>query len=344
MNRATPQITGCVHVSALYSRGHDRAIRRWLWVPIAMLFASLCATDVHAILRRHDVPDSEYLVEADAYAQVVDLIEPGDCLATLIDRRWLITAGHCAEDFSLPGIVRIAGVDRAVEEIVYHPDYDGWTQDIALVRLKEPVTDVEPLPLYRQMDELDKTVILLGRGDTGTGIGGQSEATLDLLTRRATNTVTVADNTLLKWTFNSPDSAVVTALEGISGDGDSGGPAFIEVDHVLHVAGISSWQDAPDDQLGKYGVVEVYSRVSTELEFIDGRLSAGLQGDDGASDDQPPESSAPPENAESTGLQKSPDEGCSVGGAGSGWPLVVLMLWLISRRTGIAKKSVRRDG
>jgi hypothetical protein len=296
--------------------GLDRALRRAIWVAMLLLNA-LTASDARAIIRRHDVADSEYIVDPGELPQVIDLLEPGDCLATLIDPEWLITAAHCTEGLTLPHAVPIAGTSRAVAAIVDHPGYDGWDHDVSLLRLEEPVTDVAPLPLYRDTGEVGKTVILVGRGDTGTGLLGQSAATLDLLTRRATNVVTSADDLWLRWTFDAPDSEAVMDLEGISGDGDSGGPALIVIDGVLQVAGISAWQDADDPDLGRYGVVEVYSRVSTELAFIEGTI--------GGMDGEIPD--GPPAMAAATG------EGCSVAaGTGPGWAPILLVPWLFARR------------
>jgi len=62
-------------------------------------------------------------------------------------------------------------------------------------------------------------------------------------------------------------------LEGISGPGDSGGPTLID----LCVAGVSSAQrvviDVDDEGRetggpGRYGVIEVYTRVSSYLPWI----------------------------------------------------------------------------
>ena len=61
----------------------------------------------------------------------------------------------------------------------------------------------------------------------------------------------------------------VTELEGISGDGDSGGPAFVMTSRGLELAGLSAFQRASGARLGKYGATEVYTRVSQYQDFVD---------------------------------------------------------------------------
>jgi secreted trypsin-like serine protease len=58
-----------------------------------------------------------------------------------------------------------------------------------------------------------------------------------------------------------------TALEGVGGEGDSGGPAIVRTTHALTIAGISSWQDH-SGTLGSYGCVEHYARVSQQIAWI----------------------------------------------------------------------------
>ena len=59
-------------------------------------------------------------------------------------------------------------------------------------------------------------------------------------------------------------------MEGISGPGDSGGPAFIFVAGKGYLAGISSGQStrATKGKEGVYGVREYYVRVSSYVNWI----------------------------------------------------------------------------
>lgn len=237
----------------------------------------LCSSVAFAIIRRHDVEDAEYTVEATDYPAVADLLEPGDCLATLITSRWALTAAHCVQHLELPRTLTFGDESAAVAGFVCNPRFDGLRHDIALVHLQEAVS-VEPVGIYRNRDELGRVVTLVGRGDTATGLEGQAGARLDLQTRRATNTVDEVTSRWLKFVFHAPEDEMATALEGISGDGDSGGPAFIDGPEGQQLAGLSAFQDAPNSRLGTYGVTEVYTRVSSYQDFVDEVTAPGWDG------------------------------------------------------------------
>lgn len=234
----------------------------------AILIVLLSSSVAFAIIRRHDVDDAEYLVDASEYPAVADLLEPGDCLATLVAPQWALSAAHCVRHLDVPHTLTFGVETVGVRGKVCNERFDGVRHDIALVHLDAPVS-VQPHPIYRGDDELGQQVILVGRGDTATGLTGQDGATLDLLTRRSTNTVAETTSRWLKFRFDAPSDPGVTAIEGISGDGDSGGPAFIDTPEGLALAGLSAYQDASGSNLGKYGVTEVYTRVSRYRDFVD---------------------------------------------------------------------------
>jgi len=70
--------------------------------------------------------------------------------------------------------------------------------------------------------------------------------------------------------FERPGEKGVTALEGVGAAGDSGGPAFIEVDGVSYIAGLNSWGDGPRGvRVGQYGAYDYQTRVTQYLEWLD---------------------------------------------------------------------------
>ena len=249
-----------------------------------IIAASLAAT----IITRHDRDDAEYRALGDQYRTAyVDLNIPrrdGKAVpngaATLIAPRWVLTAAHCGvvidivrKAESTPYTIEVSGKTFTVDSVVNHAGWDNpdTRDDIALLRLSEPVTHVQPVALYRDSLEVGKTVVLLGRGEVGDG--RTTPKPTDTHLRGATNIVETADQRWITFTFDAPDVERATHLEGISGSGDSGGPALIIVDGKPHVAGISSSQNPGGRPVGTYGVREFYSRVSRYTAWIDGITS-----------------------------------------------------------------------
>jgi hypothetical protein len=74
-------------------------------------------------------------------------------------------------------------------------------------------------------------------------------------------------------------------LEGIFGNGDSGGPALIQVDDQWLLAGIAAWKVVQGDirtaRPGLYGQTNCNVRLSHYIEWIESVISVQSQ-DDGA--------------------------------------------------------------
>ncbi len=226
------------------------------------------------IIRRHDRPDSAYLALGARYPALAHINLPTksgarDGEGTLIGRHWILTAAHVAQEVRLGHRIEVGGKFFTVDSIVIHPAWTRGPHDLALLRLSFPVMDVAPVPLYRGDDEQGREVILLGYGDIGTGQTGPTGN--DGLVRGATNRIDEAAGFWLKFAFDPPGSPNVTDLEGVSGPGDSGGPAFFEIDDRVILAGVSSAQSsrASGGRPGHYGVIEYYVRVSRYLDWID---------------------------------------------------------------------------
>lgn len=227
------------------------------------------------IVTRHDTPDEAYVAFADELPVTAAIVRYSttDVAGTLITPRWIASAAHVAETVE-PGQQLLTIRDDSVEvaEVVLHPGWvkDGRPEDIALIRLTEPIADVRPVALYPRRDEQNQEVIVVGNGDFGTGRTGPKGN--DGRMRAGTNLVDAATESYLTWVFDDPRTrpARATRLEAISGPGDSGGPAFIREGSTYYLAGISSGQstDATGGKEGYYGVTEYYTRVSTYLEWI----------------------------------------------------------------------------
>lgn len=242
---------------------------------MALLSASFCA---NSIVIRHDVDDQKYQVPANTVPQLATFYVDG-AHGTLIDPKWILTAAH-ATFCVVPGAEVLINERRVpVEQVFVHKDYTpGISHDIALVKLAEPVTDVKPFTINTQADEEGRILWLIGIGGTGNGSAGQtidSFANAGVL-RRAQNQVARADGPTMTFVFDQGPDAL--PLEGVSGGGDSGGPAYTFECGQGTVYGISS--RVKGGGIGRYGVQEIYSRISYFSEWIkqviDGRDTAAI--------------------------------------------------------------------
>ncbi|MGC1549073.1 MAG: trypsin-like serine protease [Rhodanobacter sp.] len=254
--------------------------RSGLYAGALLAVASLSA---YAIEIRHDVPDAKYLISASELPALADL--PVEGHGVLIAPQWVVTAGHAVRWQKSVDEVTIAGKPRKVEAIVYNPgfrdmpmsiemggisgiyDFIHHRDDIALVKLAEPVTDVAPVPLYRGQDELGKTAEIMGKGQTGNGLDGiAANASHRVALRRAYNVITEAEGRWLAYRFDAPPKAL--PLEGMHGGGDSGGPVLIQQDGVWKLAGLSDHQRTNPRAFGLYGAVAYDVRISHYADWI----------------------------------------------------------------------------
>ncbi len=264
-----------------------------------VLFLSLCVSSTAgAIVIRHDVDDTKYRIDAAEFPALADL--PGEGHGVLIAPQWVVTAAHAT--FTNPTGIMLNGVCREVERIIIHPGYKKLpddliaetlksgvqtraiallttSDDIALIKLAQPVTDVAPTPLYRHNDELGKTVKLIGKGATGNGLIGQnSHDSHRTALRRAYSKISRTDGHWLVYRFERGPAA--HALEGVSANGDSGGPVLIEVKGRWQLAGLASWKyiqpGKPATQVGFYGQSTYNVRLSSYAKWIEDTMAAEI--------------------------------------------------------------------
>jgi hypothetical protein len=238
------------------------------------------------IVIRHDVPDAAYLAKESDFPALFGIYRTRaghkECVATLISARWAITAAHCTREKRLlkaavPGSggysVEVAGRSAYIDKVLQHPgNGTGRAPDLALLRFASPITHVIPIPLFRGGDEQGRVILMPGWGGTGNGKSGLGVE--DGLFRVAENRVDRAGKGRLCWMFDAPgpNSRALT-LEGISGPGDSGGPALVRTPAGWAVAGVSSAQDTMNGPEGLYGVEEIFVRVSEFTRWIDRSLA-----------------------------------------------------------------------
>ncbi|KGK00347.1 trypsin-like serine protease [Thalassotalea sp. ND16A] len=234
-----------------------------------ILLAILFSLPSYAIVIRHDVSDSKYQAELTDFPALATFYIDG-AHGTLIKSKWIVTAAHATFCIKPNAKVLINNKARVIKNLYIHPDYTpGQSHDIALVELVEEVLDVAPADTYQQSDESGKQIWFIGIGGTGTGITGETidNAANNGVLRKAQNTIIAAPGPLIKFIFNRDDEAL--PLEGVSGGGDSGGPAFIASEDGFKLLGVSSRPEGKFTNIGEYGITEVYSRVSFFSSWIE---------------------------------------------------------------------------
>ena len=241
---------------------------------VTLLATLVLAGNSNAIVIKHDKPADSYLANQDDFPPLATFYNIG-VHGTLIAPQWVLTAAHTVFCLDEGQIIKIGDERAEVEARYSYPTYKlGKSNDLALIKLKAPVVDVQPTKIYRKHNEDGQTVWFIGSGGTGTGLTGETVGYKDNngTLRKAQNSVASVSKSDLTFIFDSGDDGL--ELEGASGNGDSGGPAFIAVDGEYYLLGVSSRTGSWFKDVGEYGVKELYTRVSVHAEWIDKVIAA----------------------------------------------------------------------
>ena len=214
------------------------------------------------------------------YANDSNVFSAQFCSGVLIDKSWVLTAAHCVQGMSAQGIqvavgawdlTAFTGSRTPVKSIRIHPQFSSTSlyNDIALVELSVP-SAIQPITLFSGESVDNTPPSLLGKLVTVLGWGVADSTTSwyypEIL--RQVSLPVVADSSCNDIYINPvlPSQFCAGYWEGKDAcEGDSGGPAVVQVDgHWVH-AGIVSAGVSCQEYFGWYGK---YTRTSAYLSFI----------------------------------------------------------------------------
>ncbi|MDX1692556.1 MAG: trypsin-like serine protease [Ketobacteraceae bacterium] len=206
----------------------------------------------------------------------------GACGASLISSRWLVTAAHCVEEFGEPDYAAYVAMGAAdlesggvrtmlIDKVISHPDYTPNSDqgpplnDVALIRLSSPVTDLAPIRIINSVDLAglndDYPAMIYGWGETGSGPSTVLQAA-DVSFR----TQDTCDDA---WSGFVSESSVCSIDED-SGTcfGDSGGPLTVTVDDEEVLVGITSYGAGGPDGVCRQSLPDVFMSPSYYFSWI----------------------------------------------------------------------------
>lgn len=203
---------------------------------------------------------------------------------TLISPRVVLTAGHVAggniQGFYMgPGKPIGRGVNTSASDTMrkipitekrIHPSYEckvdcdqwkGWNQDVSIIVLATPVTDVAPARFGTGAPQKGTICTTVGYGDHVADWDASDAQPTVKEKRTATSTV----STVLTRTFET------TWLTGIPDSGDSGGPVFCDDQGQRSLLGTVAYHTDGD---GPQHTREWYMRIDVIMPWIEEQLKS----------------------------------------------------------------------
>ncbi|GAA3438977.1 S1 family peptidase [Kutzneria kofuensis] len=199
-------------------------------------------------------------------------IRSGACSGSLIAAEWVVTAGHCFHDVN---DVRVGGAPRYHMTVTLgklkdsDPGGDSAqvvdvrqspVNDLAVVRLDRPITDIKPLALADKPPAVGEPLQFAGWGSTSPTVVAPS----DHLKRGQFRVAALHKTTL------DAEPTVPRTVENSPCPDDSGGPFFVSDDNVTGtlVAIVDNGPACPQPGL------EVVARVDAVSDWIHQQIDA----------------------------------------------------------------------
>lgn len=192
----------------------------------------------------------------------------------------------------------------AIESVAIHPTYSFPYDDLAVLKLANPVPASVPIyPLYTGTPTAGMTLILVGYGASGNGDTGPSVPANSTIKRVGANALDALQSTIdtsgktsrfFLYDFDGPTGngsmggpTLGNSLETVVAVGDSGSPVFVRNGSTLQLYGISNLVASPTGGTVSYqfgtvggGMVASDARFAPWLQSTtEGTLGRAIQAD-----------------------------------------------------------------